>query len=294
MSLFGKPNIEKMAARFDVKGLVKTLAYKDPQVRKDAARALGDLAEYLDIPPVDLSERSKVWPMKWPGIFYQNIKSGDWMGYPLRDNEIMIGHPLQVKLIFMNVEQPGVEIQNIPGTRERSIFHGMRLRSPTMMGSHHPAWNVLGFMLTDSRVVVQALNWGMMAEHYWSCSIADLHKLSIDNSGDVVLDFGDEDPLTFNVDGSGIVLTMIKKEELPDWVEKANLYINLFHDKKTDLNLYLAYIKAERRSGYLALEKLIACLKDPDADVRSEVINSLQKIGCPMAQKALLQVKQTS
>lgn len=41
---FGKPNIEKLRARGDVKGLAAASRHRDAQIRKEAARALGELA----------------------------------------------------------------------------------------------------------------------------------------------------------------------------------------------------------------------------------------------------------
>src|SRR5919108_2822265 len=43
MGLFGPPNVEKLSAKRDVKGLAKALTNKDPSVRGSAARALGEL-----------------------------------------------------------------------------------------------------------------------------------------------------------------------------------------------------------------------------------------------------------
>jgi HEAT repeat protein len=46
MSLFGSPNVEKLKAKRDIPGLVKALDYqKDPQVRQDAALALGTIGD---------------------------------------------------------------------------------------------------------------------------------------------------------------------------------------------------------------------------------------------------------
>jgi len=44
--LFGPPNVEKMLAKKDVKGLIKTLRYKEPDIRIKATKALGNIAHY--------------------------------------------------------------------------------------------------------------------------------------------------------------------------------------------------------------------------------------------------------
>lgn len=41
--MFFKPNVKKLKEKGDVKGLIKALRHKDPSIRKDAAKALGDL-----------------------------------------------------------------------------------------------------------------------------------------------------------------------------------------------------------------------------------------------------------
>src|SRR5512143_248609 len=54
MALFGSPDIDKLKARRDIKGLLGALKYKnDPAVRKNAALALAELADRL--PPASLS-----------------------------------------------------------------------------------------------------------------------------------------------------------------------------------------------------------------------------------------------
>lgn len=47
MGIFGlsKPDVEKMKAKKDVKGLIKALKYKDMVIRWDAAEALGRIGD---------------------------------------------------------------------------------------------------------------------------------------------------------------------------------------------------------------------------------------------------------
>lgn len=53
MGIFGKPNIEKMKKKKDVKGLIKTLGYKqDSSVHKDAAEALRDVWDARAVEPL--------------------------------------------------------------------------------------------------------------------------------------------------------------------------------------------------------------------------------------------------
>lgn len=53
MGLFGPPNIEKMKAKKNIKGLIKALWYKkDPKISKDAAIALGGIGDSSALAPI--------------------------------------------------------------------------------------------------------------------------------------------------------------------------------------------------------------------------------------------------
>lgn len=53
MSLFGPPNVEKLKAKRDVKGLIKALGYeKDMKVRQAAAEALGQIGDAQAVEPL--------------------------------------------------------------------------------------------------------------------------------------------------------------------------------------------------------------------------------------------------
>ena len=53
MGLFGSPNVEKMKAKKDVPGLIKALDYeKDPSVRHDAVKALGEIGDKQSVNPL--------------------------------------------------------------------------------------------------------------------------------------------------------------------------------------------------------------------------------------------------
>jgi len=58
MSIFGPPNIEKMKTRRDVNGLIKALGYQKGDsfdarsIRRDAARALGELEDPRAVEPL--------------------------------------------------------------------------------------------------------------------------------------------------------------------------------------------------------------------------------------------------
>ena len=45
MPIFGSPNIEKLLAKRDVKGLIDALDYKDASVRKAAITALAEIGD---------------------------------------------------------------------------------------------------------------------------------------------------------------------------------------------------------------------------------------------------------
>ncbi|MBI5653945.1 MAG: HEAT repeat domain-containing protein [Chloroflexi bacterium] len=53
MGLFGPPNVEKMKAKRDVKGLIKAMGYeKDATVRKSAVEALGEIRDEASLDPL--------------------------------------------------------------------------------------------------------------------------------------------------------------------------------------------------------------------------------------------------
>ena len=53
MSLFGSPDVEKLKAKGDVKGLIKALSYKkDQTVRQSAAEALGEMGAMRAVEPL--------------------------------------------------------------------------------------------------------------------------------------------------------------------------------------------------------------------------------------------------
>ena len=53
MGIFGPPNVTKLEAKRDLKGLVKALAYpKSPRVRQDAAKALGRIGDGTAVSPL--------------------------------------------------------------------------------------------------------------------------------------------------------------------------------------------------------------------------------------------------
>jgi HEAT repeat protein len=65
MPLFGPPNVEKLKAKGDVKGLIKALGYeKDPNVRQDAAGALGALKDPQAVEPLIFALEDWDWDVR--------------------------------------------------------------------------------------------------------------------------------------------------------------------------------------------------------------------------------------
>lgn len=55
----GKPDIEKMKERKDVKGLINTLKDEDSSVRSNAASALGEIGGILAVEPLTQALKDK-------------------------------------------------------------------------------------------------------------------------------------------------------------------------------------------------------------------------------------------
>ncbi len=65
MPLFGPPNVEKMKAKKDIKGLIKALDYeKDLFVRLAAAEALGEIGDACAVEPLIAALKDKFWDLR--------------------------------------------------------------------------------------------------------------------------------------------------------------------------------------------------------------------------------------
>ena len=66
MGLFGPPNIDKMKAKRDIKGLVKAMEYqKDAGIRKKAAEALGELRDIGAVDPLIAAFKDTEKDVRW-------------------------------------------------------------------------------------------------------------------------------------------------------------------------------------------------------------------------------------
>jgi HEAT repeat protein len=64
--LFGPPNIEKLKARRDVKGLIKALSYpKDAEIRLQAVQALGEIGDARAVSPLFAAHKDKDRKVSW-------------------------------------------------------------------------------------------------------------------------------------------------------------------------------------------------------------------------------------
>ena len=62
MPLFGPPDISKLKAQLNIKGLSKALSYKkDPLIRKNAAIALGEIGDPAAIPALEAAIGDEKW-----------------------------------------------------------------------------------------------------------------------------------------------------------------------------------------------------------------------------------------
>jgi HEAT repeat protein len=62
MPLFGRPNVEKLEANGNVRALIKALSYApDPQVRIEAAEALGRIGDESALGPLSEASEDHAW-----------------------------------------------------------------------------------------------------------------------------------------------------------------------------------------------------------------------------------------
>jgi HEAT repeat protein len=60
MGLFSrKPNVDELAAKKDVKGLIEALEHKEPRVREQAALALGEIGHASSVEPLLRAKKDK-------------------------------------------------------------------------------------------------------------------------------------------------------------------------------------------------------------------------------------------
>ena len=65
MPLFGPPNVEKLKAKRDVKGLIKALGYqKDGHVRNAAAGVLGQIGDTRAVEPLIAALKDESWGVR--------------------------------------------------------------------------------------------------------------------------------------------------------------------------------------------------------------------------------------
>lgn len=64
MGLFGPPDVEKMKAKRDVKGLIKALGYEKNAIRKSAAEVVGEIRDASAVVPLIATLEDKDWEIR--------------------------------------------------------------------------------------------------------------------------------------------------------------------------------------------------------------------------------------
>jgi hypothetical protein len=238
MGLFGPPNFEKIIANRDIKSLLKALSDKDWKVRKDAALASEKLKDYFGIP----TARQNIIAYSWPGKLDGSI-SKTYLSFTLNLNEEIVGIPLPVQL--------QVEPVFTLGPKRRDLLAAMCEKYEPWKGYNHPDWNFLALILTTQRVVVVAYRWAFMVKDCWFAPIDQLKEITVFKESKKLIELNfDSDKLILNpLDSLHINFTTLTKEDLPEWLKQANIYLKMVQKKTPNWNNICRLIE-RRRGGF--------------------------------------------
>lgn len=320
---FGPPDVEALKAKKDVDGLVKALAHKDWRVRRDAAQALGDLADFLGFPKGGWGDDLESWPEPWDKLLKSDCP------------KLHVTLPVQVKDI-LDEDEESIGILRGPLEYEKTVYanvdkYRVSGKVPDLLealGMGAAGISIvetpLSFCITNKRFIVAVKPIGKL--RYIAFSLRDMMGDRLDGwiksefegfgSWDpeiewwpiLAFDFTDGDYVSFVTCPSGLGRVShnpdwrkVRDEDaaVPEnkrqiyvalawWVEQRNRYLHLLRSgDMLRFDRYTQCFKALNRGGDKAVESLILWLGDSEEQVRVAGRTALERIGGPEAERAL-------
>lgn len=302
MQLFGPPNVDKLKAKDDVKGLIKALGYKkDKSVREGAAKALGEIGDTQAVEPLITVIRDKN-----EGVRQAAVEALDKLGWqPDRsetgalywvekrrwDKCIEIGEPAVKPLIAVlkdeesneNVRQGAVEALGQIGD-SRAVELLIAVLEDKSVSVRIEAAKALGH-IGDVRAV-DSLIIPLKDEYSSYMPNAALEAL-------VKIGVPAIEPLIVALDDKSASARKRAAEALGQIGDSRAVEPLIVPLRDKSSYVHHAAIEALVKIGAPAIEPLSVVLKDEDASVRKRVAETMGQIGDDRAVESLIAVLKT-
>lgn len=277
--LFSPPDIEKMKSERDIDNLNKALRHNDLNVRKTAAQALGELANFLGFPKFNWETEPYTWiqePLLHPYRFWQEAAK-NW----LQDGEEVLGLTTTY-LPIKEVQRNRVDSGHVSITYEADGGSRAQDLVTSIIGQYGKLPSNINYLLyvTNHRILVK--NAG--ATQFWETPIQAVQgvkvkeggRISFDTAYSIILDFGDNDPLAL---GNGIYNQLFKLHLLK-WADECNRFLEAIHRQDVlFIDSYVKYMRAMNRDGNKVVNSLKSALeKEKNELVKNEMIKALTAI----------------
>ncbi len=290
MGIFGPPNFEKLKKWRNVKGLIRVLRDSNPELRKKAARAMGELSYFLEFPKAEWPNESNNWPEEWPKLVVSPSKAREH----LETNEEILG--------VAQVEWK-ISVEYIPGhwdnptevileAREREYLSqlaktltGLGILPGEYLDQVYDPKRTMALVLTDKRFLFVTYRQDVFSKKELGAeySHSNLQKAMLSQNSDLLtLEFTDGSHLCFYF-ATGV---FTKKKKI-DWVEEWNKYLHIYYPDQS--KEYLGFLRAVSRGGAVAVQALAERLYEQDPEVRTAAIEALKSIGGPKALQLVAQ-----
>ncbi len=293
MGIFGPPNFERLKKWKSVKGLTRVLRDPNPDLRKKAAEAIGELSYFLGFPKAKWPNESNNLPKLWPTLV---VTSKDAHKYIETNEEILgmiqVQWKISSKYNFPSGYPDNPATVSLEG-REREYLSQLAntmtpvvsiLEGEYIEGVYNPRRDMV-LAITDKRFLFveryretfSKIKLGAVYSH------RSLHKAMFSQDSDLLtLEFTDGSHLCFE-----FACGLFSKKKKIDWVEEWNKYLHLYYPDQS--KEYLGFLRAVSRGGEVVVQALEERLYEQDTEVRTAVIEALKSIGGPKALQLVAQ-----